>query len=208
MFRAKTHSREQETTSLTTEKKGFRALTALRQEPLKTIDYWQHSRVTWLIMLATALFLGVCSWGFQYVMYLNPCERCVYQRLAVLLLMLVPLIMMLAPKNPGIRIIGYALWLVAAAYGLDSAIDQLASYGEFDPFGAVCSMRPTFPFDLPLAQWWPAMFMPTGLCGSDNWSFLSLNMAQWMVIIFSIYLISAVVCVVSSLYCALIRRTS
>ena len=193
---------------MTAEKTGFRALAALKQEPLRTIDRWQHSRVTWLIMLATALFLGVCSWGFQYVLDMNPCERCVYQRLAVLLLMLVPLIMMIAPKNPGVRTVGYGLWLMAAIYGLDSAIDQLADYGEFNPFSSGCSLRPTFPFDLPLAQWWPAAFLPTGLCGSDNWRFLSLNMAQWMVIIFSIYLLSAVACMISSLYCALTRRTS
>ena len=193
---------------MTAEKTGFRALAALKQEPLGTIDRWQRSRVTWLIMLATTLFLGVCSWGFQYVLDMNPCERCVYQRLAVFLLMLVPLIMMVAPKNLGVRTVGYGLWLVAAVYGLDSAIDQLGDYGEFNPFSSGCSLRPTYPFDLPLSEWWPAAFLPTGLCGSDNWSFLTLNMAQWMVIVFSIYLLSGVMCMVSSFYCALVRRTS
>ncbi len=180
-------------------------LRALRQEPLKTIDRWQRSRVTWLVMLATVAFLSVCSWGFQYVLLMNPCERCVYQRLAVMLLMLVPLAMMLAPKNLGVRLVGYAIWFTAAVYGLDSAVAQLADYGEFNPFSNGCSMRPTYPFDLPLHDWWPAVFMPTGLCGSDNWSFLTLNMAQWMVIVFSIYLFSAVVCAASSVYCTFIK---
>ena len=180
-------------------------LRALRQEPLQTIDRWQRSRVTWLVMLATVVFLGVCSWGFQYVLLMNPCERCVYQRLAIMLLMLVPLIMMLAPKSLGVRMLGYGIWLAAAIYGLDSAITQMGDYGAFNPFSNGCSMRPTYPLALPLHEWWPTVFMPTGLCGSDNWSFLTLNMAQWMVIIFSIYLLSAVVCMVSSFYCAFFR---
>lgn len=183
------------------------ALQAFKQQPLRTIHHWQNFRATWLIMFASALFLELCALGFQYILHMDPCERCVYQRLAVLLLMVAPLVMMIAPKHPGVRFISYGIWLAAAIYGLDSAITQTVDYAGFNPFSSGCSFRPTFPFDLPLYEWWPAMFMPTGLCGSDKWTFLTLNMAQWMVIIFSIYLLAAVVCILSSVYCTMIKKT-
>ncbi len=170
------------------------------QSPLQTIHQWQSKRFTWLIMFATALFLELCALGFQYILMLDPCELCVYQRLAVTLLMIAPMIIMTAPTNIPVRVIGYGIWMAAAGYGLEKAIIQTANYTDFDPFNSTCNFRPVFPFDLPLYEWFPSVFMPTGICGADDWSFLTLNMAQWMVIVFSIYLIAAAACVISSIY--------
>ncbi|USE38462.1 disulfide bond formation protein B [Endozoicomonas sp. SCSIO W0465] len=178
----------------------------LQDSPLQTIHGWQNLRVTWLIMFATALFLELCALGFQYLLHMDPCERCVYQRLAVLALMLAPLVIIIAPTRLVFRISGYSLWMVGALYGLKEAIAQTADYAEFNPFTSSCSFRPVFPFDLPLYEWWPSMFMPTGICGADDWTFLILNMAEWMVMIFSIYLLAAATCIISSLYCTIARK--
>ena len=171
------------------------------QSPLQAVHQWQSHRVTWLIMFATALFLELCALGFQYIMMLDPCELCVYQRLSVTLLIVAPTVMMISPRNIPLRIIGYGIWIAAALYGLEQAIIQTGNYADFDPFNSSCNFRPTFPFDLPLYEWLPSVFMPTGICGADDWTFLTLNMAQWMVFIFGIYLVAAVVCVISSVYC-------
>ena len=173
------------------------------QHPLKAIHHWQSFRLTWLIMLGTATFLELCALGFQYIMMLQPCELCVYQRLAVILLMIAPLVMMISPGNLVVRISGYAIWLYGAWYGLSKALIQTGNYANFDPLSSSCSFRPTFPLDLPLYEWLPSVFMPTGICGEDSWSFLGLNMAQWMVGIFSLYLLALAACLISSLFCAL-----
>lgn len=178
----------------------------LKDSPLQTIHGWQNLRVTWLIMFATALFLELCALGFQYILHMDPCERCVYQRLAVLVLMFAPLVIAVSPTNPLLRITGYGLWIAGALYGLKEAIAQTADYAEFNPFTSSCSFRPIFPFDLPLYEWWPSMFMPTGICGADDWTFLTLNMAEWMVVIFSIYLLAAATCIISSIYSTLFKK--
>ena len=53
--------------------------------------------------------------------------------------------------------------------------------------GAACSTEPKFPFGLPLHQWFPGTFQPTGLCGEDNWAFLGMNMAEWLMIVYAVY---------------------
>lgn len=179
----------------------------LRDSPLKTIHSWQNLRVTWLIMFVAALFLELCALGFQYILHMDPCERCVYQRLAVLVLMLSSLIIIISPTNPLLRIIGYSLWIAGALYGLKEAIALTADYAEFNPFTSGCSFHPVFPFDLPLYEWWPSMFMPTGICGADEWTFLTLNMGEWMEGVFSIYLLVASICIISSIYSTLFIRS-
>ena len=180
---------------------------AFCHNPLLAIHRWQSVRLTWLIMLVTALFLELCALGFQYIMKLQPCELCVYQRLAVVLLMIAPLVMLTAPNNIIVRILGYGIWLAGSLYGLSKAILQTGNYANFDPLSSTCNFRPIFPFDLPLYEWFPSVFMPSGICGADSWTLLSLNMAQWMVFIFALYALAAAVCIVSSLYCLITKQT-
>ncbi|CAM3803642.1 disulfide bond formation protein B [Parendozoicomonas haliclonae] len=175
-------------------------LQQLKQNPPATLFRWQGYRITWVIMLVTTLFLELCALYFQYIAHMDPCERCVYQRLAVMLLGLASVVIMVSPQQRVLRLLGYGIWLMGAAYGLSEAINQTADYAGFNPFSSSCSLQPVFPFELPLDNWWPTMFQPTGICGADNWTLFSLNMAQWMVIIFSIYLLAAAVCILSSAY--------
>lgn len=170
----------------------------LIHSPLQTIHHWQRFRLTWAIMLGTALFLEVCAISFQYIMALDPCEKCVYQRLAVFLLMAAAMVIMIKPSNIVLRLVGYITWFYAAGYGLSVAITQMGDYEGFNPFASSCGLIPTFPLAIPLHQWLPSIFQPQALCGSDNWQFLDMNMAQWMTSIFSIYLLAAAVCVISS----------
>ena len=170
-----------------------------RHSPMTAIRDWQNHRQTWLIMLLTAVFLEASALGFQYLLRLNPCELCVYQRLAVLLLAFAALIILVAPGNRAFRLIGYLTWMAGAAYGLQNALRQIENYASFNPFFSTCNLLPSFPLALPLHEWWPGMFQPTGLCGEDSWTFLSLNMAQWMTFIFGIYLVALVVCLSSLL---------
>ena len=168
-----------------------------RHTPLAAVREWQNYRLTWGIMLGTAVLLEACAFYFQFGMDMQPCEFCVYQRLAVLLLGIAAMVMLIAPRNLVVRGAGYLVWISGAAYGLNYAIEQIHNYANFNPFFSSCNAFPTFPFKLPLHEWWPAMFMPTGLCGEDSWTFLSLNMAHWMTIVFGVYVLAFTACVVS-----------
>ena len=174
---------------------------SLFHSPLQTIHNWQQYRLTWVIMLITTLFLEGCALYFQYVMKLEPCEMCVYQRLAVIMLSVVSLWMLIAPSNIFIRLSGYGLWGVSGLYGLQKAMTQTGAYDTFGTAAQSCNFYPTFPFELPLHDWLPSVFMPMGFCGADEWSFVGMNMAEWMVVVFAIYLLAAATCVISSLVC-------
>ena len=172
----------------------------LKRRPLQTVYDWQKYRKFWLVIFVSGLFLELCALAFQYVLNLAPCELCVYQRLAVILIMIASLVIMLSPSRLPLRVVGYGVWVIAILYGLDSAIEQTGNYREFDPFSFTCSLEPVFLLNLPLDEWWPKMFKPTGICGADDWRFLMLNMAQWMVLIFSGYLAVVVICIASLFY--------
>ncbi|MEL4424217.1 disulfide bond formation protein B [Shewanella indica] len=53
--------------------------------------------------------------------------------------------------------------------------------------GAACSTEPHFPLGLPLHEWLPYEFAPTGGCGEDDWSLLGMNMADYCIIAYSIF---------------------
>lgn len=170
--------------------------TDFRSEPLSTIREWQNSRLTWLIMLGTAVFLESTALYFQYVLQMDPCEQCVYQRLAVMLLGIAALVMLIAPRNKAVRGVGYFIWIVAAVYGMNSALTLMGYYNPTNLF-MTCKALPTFPFDLPLYDWLPQLFLPSGFCGEDDWLFLGLNMAHWLIFTFGLYILACVLCVLS-----------
>ena len=172
--------------------------TDFRSAPIGAIREWQNHRTIWVIMLATALGLESTAWYFQYVMLMDPCELCVYQRLAVMLLAIAAGIMLISPKNKLVRSAGYLVWITGALYGLKAAVKQLGYYGDNDLF-MTCKALPDFPFGLPLYDWWPEMFLPSGFCGQDGWMFLGQNMATWMTFIFGVYVFAFGLCIISEL---------
>ena len=95
---------------------------AFRSQPLATVRQWQNYRLTWGIMLATAVFLEAVAFYFQFGMDMRPCEYCVYQRLAVLIIGAAALIMLLAPRNKAVRGAGYGLWISGAVYGIHTPL--------------------------------------------------------------------------------------
>ncbi|WP_338126793.1 disulfide bond formation protein B [Shewanella indica] len=53
--------------------------------------------------------------------------------------------------------------------------------------GAACSTEPHFPLGLPLHEWLPYEFAPTGGCGEDDWTLLGMNMADYCIIAYGIF---------------------
>jgi disulfide bond formation protein DsbB len=146
---------------------------ALRSSPAETLFRWQNQRFLWLLMALAMGGLVLAGHAFfQNYLHMAPCEQCVYIRFAMLVIMAGGLIAAINPKNIVLKLTG----CVAAFYGAITGIMYSLTLDKIhrvvhDPeslFGVPgCSTEPRFPLDLPLAQWAPGWFKPTGDCGFD-----------------------------------------
>lgn len=138
----------------------------------------------WGSLFVSALLLELSALYFQYGMGLEPCIMCVYQRTAVLGVLLSGLLVFLV-NNALTRLIGYIGWGVSSIWGLLIAVEHVDIQTASNPFFVTCEIVPNFP--VPLHDWVPFFFAATGDCGDIDWQFLSLSMPQWMIVIFAAY---------------------
>ncbi|QSX35117.1 disulfide bond formation protein DsbB [Shewanella avicenniae] len=146
-----------------------------------------RSRSSWTMLLVSGVALELTALFFQYVMNLDPCVMCVYIRVAVLGIIAAGLIGLIAPKLVFIRLFATVSWAVSASWGAKLAYELYQIQSDPNPF-ATCSFLPDFPHWMPLHDWLPSVFMPTGMCTDTPWTFLNITMAQWMLVIFIGYL--------------------
>lgn len=147
-----------------------------------------QTRMAWLLLAASALGLETAALWFQYGMGLDPCVMCIYERVAVLGLFVAGLLGALQPRIAIVRWAGYLVWAISAGWGLLLALEHVGF--QTDKTAALnCSFLPNFPDWFRLEEWLPAVFLPTGYCDDVQWQWLSLTMAQWMVVVFAIYLL-------------------
>lgn len=170
------------------------------RDAIDWIARFSMKRGAWIALAVTALSLEASALFFQYGLDLNPCVMCIYIRMAVLGLVAAGLLGAIAPRRPVIQFLGFAAWGLAAGEGLVLSRELIVIQAA-DPFSfaAVCSFLPRFPAWLPLHEWFPAFFMPTGNCTDDIWRWLGLSMAQWMQGIFIAYLVVLVIVLVARL---------
>lgn len=169
--------------------------------PMMTLAQIQFSRGWWLLSAITALIMNlIAHYVFQGYLDMAPCEKCVYIRYAMFMIVIAGVIAALNPRLLLLRLTGYLLSLYGAIFGAIWSWQLVDNYRitekmsqVTDPFAAglnlePCSAFPTFHFGLPLDSWFPSWFAPTGSCGSDDWSFLGLNMGSWTLIVFIVYI--------------------
>lgn len=144
-------------------------------------------RTPWLLVAGSALALEVTALFFQYGMDLDPCVLCVYQRAAVIGLVLAGVVGALLPRLVVMRILGYLGIAGSAGIGLHFA---WLHAGVLNGKSFECSFLPDFPTWMPLHEWLPQLFQPTGLCGELDWYFLGFTMPEVMVGIFAAYLLA------------------
>jgi len=162
----------------------------LRSEPIPTIARWQDSRFLWLLMAGMSLFMVILAHSvFQKWLYMKPCEQCVYIRFAFFAMVIGGFVTAINPKNAVLKVIGYVFAIYGSVKGVlwSLKLNKIHHVAHSDdPFGVQgCSTDPSFPFGLPLAEWSPEWFKPTGDCGFDNpivpdGAVLS-SMQQWLV---------------------------
>lgn len=128
-------------------------------------------------LLAYALFE-------QFQMGIEPCPKCIFQRIAFLGAGLVFLIG--AIHGPGVlgrRVYGL-LVAPACAVGAVVAVRHLiVQFSPQDPLLAGCGPGLNYLMDtFPLAEAIKKAFMATGDCGEISWTFLGLTMPAWTLI--------------------------
>ena len=175
-----------------------------RQSPTGALQRWEQMRMPWLIMSVAALAMILTAMlYFQWYLQLDPCELCVYIRFSQFCIFFAGLIIMIKPTNVPLKVIGLALawygiiqgmmWSIeleqlhVAGEAMDAALLEGGDLFAMGGGAASCGTDPRFPLDLPLHEWFPYEFQPTGICGEDGWLMFGLNMAQYCIISYALY---------------------
>jgi protein dithiol:quinone oxidoreductase len=154
-------------------------------------------RSGWALLSASAFILFGVALYFQHIMNLQPCVMCIEERLLILSLGLVSLIPLINPRFISLRVIGYVGIIGIAYIGYDLAAEHVVIQKGEGFFMASCSIFPRLPEWLPLYEWSPKLFMPTGNCGDISWTFAGLTMVEWVKNIFIFYMILPIFMVLS-----------
>ena len=139
----------------------------------------------WQLLAFIALGLEACALFFQYVMELQPCIMCVYQRLAIATIFAAGVVGSLGYHNIYARSISYILWGLGSIWGLIIAIEHVEIQESENSFFYSCEFIPNFPSWAPLHEWMPWLFEATGDCGKISWQFLGFSMPQWMIVVYA-----------------------
>lgn len=165
---------------------------------MNSMTSFAQSRLAWFILAGTALGLEVCALLFQHVMKLDPCVMCIYQRLAIFGILAAGLIGIVGHKNRFARLIAVIGWGVSAAWGLKLALELVDMQTNPSPF-ATCSFLPEFPAWMPLHEWMPDIFLPTGMCSDIPWEMMGVTMGQYMIGAFAAYLMALLLFIIPAL---------
>lgn len=177
----------------------------LNTAPLVTLDHLQQNRPIWTVMICGAMFLILSAiFYFQLLLAMDPCELCVYIRFSQCCIVIAGLIILIDPKNHVLKFLGLLLawygitqgmlWSLELMHIHNAAHMEVSADMDFfvaagDAAGAACSTDPKFPLNLPLNEWLPFEFEPTGGCGEDDWSLLGMNMAHYCIIAYGVFAI-------------------
>ena len=141
----------------------------------------------WLNLAGTGSVVGLIAYALfaQYVLHLEACPLCIFQRVAFIAAGAIFLVAGLHnPAGLGARV--YAVLGVAAA-GTGAIIAGRHVYIQHLPADQVPSCGPGLDYLLdafPLAEAIEMVFTGSGECAEINWSFLGLSMPGWALVWF------------------------
>ncbi|WP_158380219.1 disulfide bond formation protein DsbB [Candidatus Williamhamiltonella defendens] len=153
---------------------------------LQLLKCYSARRYIWFFIALTGFCFLLIALYFQHILLIPPCVLCIYQRCAFLGLIGASLLAAIYPKSL-LRHIGILLWIYSSVKGLQFALEQVKIQSTPSFFDS-CVLMIDFPSWLYLDKWLPFLFAPYSYCASQQWQLMSLDMAQWLIGIFSIYL--------------------
>ena len=167
---------------------------------INTLSSWSTSRMSWLLLAGSAFILEIIALYFQYGMGLEPCVMCIYQRTAIFGVGLFALIAAIKPHHPIYRVSGIVGVMITTVWGFNIAYEHVQMQNPDNFLLALsCEAFPNFPDWFAIHQWLPAIFEARGTCDTIDWAFMTLSMPQWMLVIFSTYLLAVSVVVLAKL---------
>ena len=160
--------------------------------------FYEHSqkRNAWILLMISALLFSGIALFFQHIIGLQPCVMCIYERIAVLSIAFAGFLGWLVPRIAFIRWIAITLWIYSSIIGLQLSWEHTMIQLYPSPFNT-CDFFVNFPEWLPLNQWLPSVFEASGDCSIQQWNFLGLDMPQWLIGIFVVYLLIGVLVLLS-----------
>lgn len=156
-------------------------------------------RITWFLLLLLGIVLEGCGLYFQYGLRLPPCVNCVYERAFYLAFVLAGLLGFISAKNFLTRILGTLTLMAGSAGGIYVAFEHVTSAYQTG-LGATCKLKASFPSYLPLDEWLPWMFTPSGSCTPLDWSLLGFGMAEWIFASFACGLLVSILFFISEFF--------
>lgn len=154
---------------------------------LQYLNHFFARRLAWLLMALMAVILELAALYFQHVMLINPCVMCIYERCALFGIMGAGIVGAVAPYSK-LRHIGILIWLYSAWRGIQLSWQHTMLQLHPSPF-RTCDFAARFPSWLPFDKWLPSVFAATGDCAEKPWKFLTLAMPQWLLLIFSLFML-------------------
>ncbi|MBO0505892.1 disulfide bond formation protein DsbB [Aeromonas veronii] len=157
-----------------------------------------RQRVSWMLLLASAVLLELGAMGFQHGLGLSPCVMCIYERIAIMGLIAAALIALINPKQLLFRWLGILIWGYSAVRGCQLSLQHVDYLVNPSPFHT-CSIIPDFPVGLPFDSWAPWFFAAYADCTERQLSFLGWELPQLLVPIFALYLTTWLVILIANL---------
>lgn len=155
---------------------------------LNTLYRASNGRTAWLMLALSALFLELAALYFQYQQELQPCVLCVYERTAVMGLLLAGIVGALAPGIALVRLVAILLWGGSSLWGVQLAAKHTGIQLFPSPTNT-CDFAANYPDWAKLDEWIPWLFQPTGFCEDIQWRFLGFTMPQTMIGVYVLYLV-------------------
>ena len=149
----------------------------------------------WWCLLSFVVCAGLIGTAlyFQYVMYLDPCPLCIFQRIVVMVLGVICLFAFLHnPGGAGRRIYGALLVGVSLA-GMGLAGWHVRLQNLPPDRVPECGPGPDYLFDtLPWIDAVRKVLDGSGECAQVNWVFLGLTIPAWTLVFFVVTLLFGV----------------
>ena len=160
------------------------------------IDYFLKlsKKMKYLIGFLFCCALMTYALYAQYVLNLEPCPLCIFQRLAVIAMGIIFLLCsIIDPESKIPKLLASFSFTAAASTGI--AVASRHVWLQNLPSDQVPGCGPGLDFMLstfPLTEVFELVFSGSGECANVDWSFLSLSMPSWALISFVVMLIYAI----------------
>ncbi|CUX95802.1 Disulfide bond formation protein B [Candidatus Mikella endobia] len=157
------------------------------------IYHYFQRRISWLVLAIITLILESIALYMQYIILLKPCLLCIYQRYTLYGLLIASFIGIIAPKNIMLRLSSLIIWIYSSVQGLFFAIKhtnmQLSTSKIIN-----CESFTKYSNWIPLNKLLSSIITinNSNYCNIQQWYFVSLKLPPIMIIIFSFYLIIAI----------------